>query len=328
MKAVLNKLYEHEKLSTAEAKDLLINITKEKYDPYQVASFLTVFNMRPVAVDELTGFKEALLELCVKFDLGTRECIDIVGTGGDGKDTFNISTLSAVVIAGAGFKVAKHGNYSVSSVCGSSNVLEHLGYQFTNDEDQLRRQFDEQNICFLHAPKFHPAMKSVAPIRKAMGVKTFFNMLGPLVNPIQPKYNMLGVFNKPLSRLYQSILSKEDKDFTIVYALDGYDEVSLTGDFLLRRKDGDQILSPADIGKQHYRQTDIHGGESVEDAAEIFMKVLEGQGTKAQTDVVCSNAGLAIHTMHASESMQDCIAKAHDSIASGRALLNFKKLIN
>ena len=328
MKELLNKLFEHQKLTRLEAKEILVNITQEKYDFHQVAAFLTVFNMRPVTVEELSGFRDALLELCIQIDLGTNECIDIVGTGGDGKDTFNISTLSAVVIAGAGFKVAKHGNYSVSSVCGSSDVLEHFGYKFTNDEDSLRRQFEENNLCFLHAPKFHPSMKSVAPLRRSLKVKTFFNMLGPLVNPIQPKYSFLGVFNKPLSRLYQSILINANKEFSVVYALDGYDEISLTGDFLLRKKDGENVLSPTDIGKTTYAQSDIHGGDSVREAAEIFEKVLNGTGTKAQNDVVTANAGLAIHTQSKNKSILDCIAMAQESIDSKKALNNFKKLIS
>lgn len=327
MKATLNRLYSHEKLSRQEAKDILIGITAEKYDPIQVASFLTAYNMRPVSVDELAGFKEALLELAVKINLDAEECIDIVGTGGDGKNTFNISTLSAVVIAGAGYKVAKHGNYSVSSVCGSSNVLENLGYQFTNDAGILQEQLDKNNICFLHAPKFHPAMKSVAGIRKSLGVKTFFNMLGPLVNPIQPAHSFLGVFSKPLSRIYQSILREDDRSFSVIYALDGYDEVSLTGDFLLRNKDGDQIISPRELGLDNYKQKDIHGGSSVKEASEIFMNILEGNGTQAQNDVVSVNAGLAIHTKEKNKSMKECIAIAKESMLSKRALNNFNKLI-
>lgn len=328
MKTTLNKLFSHDKLSKQEAKDLLLQITEEKFDPIEVASFVTVFNMRPISVDELTGFKDALLEKCVKIDLGTNECIDIVGTGGDGKDTFNISTLSAVVIAGAGYKVLKHGNYSVSSHCGSSNVLEKLGYTFTNDQNVLNRQFDRNNLCFLHAPKFHPAMKALAPIRKALKVKTFFNMLGPLVNPCQPKYNFLGVFNKPLSRLYQCILNDHNKTFAVVYAIDGYDEISLTGDFLLRTNKGQELLSPSDLNLKVYHASEISGGKTVKDSADIFINVLNGKGTAAQVDVVSANAGLAIHTMFPEKSKIDCIEEAKESILSKSAFNNFKKILN
>ncbi len=328
MKEVLNKLFSHEKLSRFEAKDLLLQITEEKFDALEVASFVTVFNMRPITVDELAGFRDALLEKCVKIDLGTKECIDIVGTGGDGKDTFNISTLSAVVIAGAGYKVLKHGNYSVSSHCGSSNVLENLGYKFTDDASKLKKQFAENNLCFLHAPKFHPAMKSLAPVRRALKVKTFFNMLGPLVNPCQPKYNFLGVFNKPLSRLYQCILKEDDKDFAVVYAMDGYDEISLTGDFLLRTNTGQELLSPADLNLEVCIPSDISGGKTVQDSADIFINILQGKGTAAQINVVAANAGLAIHTMYPNKSKLDCIDEAKQSIHSKSAFNNFKKILN
>jgi len=328
MNAVLNKLYAHEKLSRSEAKDILLQITEEAFNNIEVASFVTVFNMRPITVEELTGFRDALLEKCLIPDLRTNECIDIVGTGGDGKDTFNISTLSAVVIAGAGYKVLKHGNYSVSSHCGSSNVLEKLGYNFTDNNSELQRQFSENNLCFLHAPKFHPAMKCLAPIRKALKVKTFFNMLGPLVNPCQPKYNFLGVFNKPLSRLYECILKGDGKSFSVVYAMDGYDEISLTGDFLLRTNKGQEVLTPSDLKMKIYQPSEISGGKTVQDSADIFVKVLSGAGSDAQNDVVAANAGLAIHTMHPDKSKLDCIDEAMRSILSKNALNNFKKILN
>jgi anthranilate phosphoribosyltransferase len=250
MKAILSKLFDHKKLTQQEAKDILTNIAAGKYNEAQIAAFITVYLMRPIAVDELQGFREALLELCVPVDLEGVPTIDVCGTGGDGKNTFNISTLSSFVIAGAGYKVSKHGNVGVSSNSGSSDVLQHLGYQFTNDVDKLKRQLDQANICYFHAPLFHPALKTVGPIRKQLSVKTFFNMLGPLVNPAQPKYQLTGVFSLELARLYQYIFQQiPDKQFAIVHALDGYDEVSLTGDFKVKMNSREAIISPQSIGK-------------------------------------------------------------------------------
>lgn len=328
MKKILTHLFEHKRLSRKEAKDILVKISNNEYNHSQIAAFMTVYLMRAISVEELEGFRDALLELCLKIDLGDLESIDIVGTGGDGKNTFNISTLSCFLVAGAGYTVTKHGNYGVSSACGSSNVLEHLGYSFTNEADQLKKQLDQANICFLHAPFFHPAMKAVAPIRRELGVKTFFNMLGPLVNPIQPKHQLLGVFNLELSRLYQYILQQTNRNYSIVYALDGYDEVSLTGDFKLRTQTGEKLLSPSSFGKKIYKQEDLHGGNTVPEAAKIFVDILEGNGTPAQVDVVTTNAGLAIQCFDASRSLEDCIAEAKESLLSKKALDRFKKLTN
>jgi len=289
---------------------------------------MTVYLMRAIAVEELQGFRDALLELCRPVDLEGVESIDIVGTGGDGKNTFNISTLSTFVVAGAGYKVTKHGNYGVSSACGSSNVLEYLGYQFTNDTDILKKQLDQANICFFHAPLFHPAMKTVAPIRRQLGVKTFFNMLGPLVNPGKPKYQLLGVFNLELSRLYQYIFQQTQRQFSIVYAMDGYDEISLTGDFKLRDNSGEYLISPEALGKPVLHPDQLKGGDSVEAAAKIFVDILQGEGTAAQNDVITANAGVAIHCIKPEQSMQVCIAEATDSLISGNALEKFKTLLN
>ena len=328
MKKLLNRLYEYQTLSRKEATEVLTQISEGRYNEAQIASFLTVYIMRPITVEELQGFRDALLNLCKPIDLEGLESVDIVGTGGDGKNTFNISTLSSFVVAGAGYKVTKHGNYGVSSVCGSSNVLEHLGYHFTNDADELKRQLDRANICFFHAPFFHPAMKTVAPIRKQMGVKTFFNMLGPLVNPAQPSHQLLGVFNLGLSRLYEYILQQTDRQFSIVYALDGYDEISLTGPFKLRSNSGEQVLSPEAIGKPRLRQEQLHGGDTVEEAAKIFTDILSGNGSDAQVEVVSANAGLAIHTIKPAVSLEACMDEARESLLSGRALERFGKLIN
>jgi anthranilate phosphoribosyltransferase len=329
MKAILGKLFDHKKLSKAEAKDILINISAGKYNEAQISAFITVYLMRPIAVEELQGFREALLDLCVPVDLEGVETIDVCGTGGDGKNTFNISTLSSFVLAGAGYKVAKHGNVGVSSNSGSSDVLQHLGYQFSNDVDKLKRQLDNANICYFHAPLFHPALKTVGPIRKQLSVKTFFNMLGPLVNPAQPKYQLTGVFNLELARLYQYIFQQiPDKQFAIVHALDGYDEVSLTGDFKLKMNSKEATISPQSLGKQILTQESLFGGDTVEEAGVIFMSILRGEGTKAQNDAVAVNAGVAIHCIKPTVSLIDCIAEAETALMSGKALKALEKLIS
>ena len=328
MKSILTRLFDHERLSREEACEVLINISSGKYNPVQIASFITVYNMRSISIGELQGFRDALLQLCNPFDLEGRKTIDIVGTGGDGKNTFNISTLSAVVVAGAGYQVTKHGSYGVSSSVGSSNVLMELGYEFTNDQEKLKRQLDKANICFLHAPLFHPAMKEVVPVRKQLGMKSFFNMLGPLVNPGQPFYQLFGTFSLELSRLYQYVMQETGRRFTIVYALDGYDEVSLTGNFKLRSNEGEKIVSPGELELSTRQQSDLYGGESPADAAEIFMNVLKNEATEAQVDVICANAGLAIHCIKPEQSLTDCIEEARESIVSKRALKTLEQVLN
>ena len=328
MKKILSRLFEHEKLSRAEAKEVLIKIAKGEYNHVQISSFATVYNMRPISIAELQGFRDALLELCVPFDLNGLETIDIVGTGGDGKNTFNISTTSSIVVAGAGYKVTKHGSYGVSSSVGSSNVLMALGYEFTNDTDVLKRQLDAANICFLHAPLFHPALKEVVPVRKDLKMKTFFNMLGPLVNPVQPSHQLFGTFSLELSRLYQYIMQQTGRQFSIVYALDGYDEISLTGKFKLRTNAAERLLGPEDLGKPTLLQSDLYGGETAEEAAEIFKSVLSNTATQPQIDVVTANAGMAIHCIKPAQSIEDCLAEAKESIVSGKALATLHKLIH
>jgi anthranilate phosphoribosyltransferase len=328
MKEVLSQLFEHERLSRETAKQVLLNISHGAYNPVQVASFVTVFQMRPVSIAELQGFRDALLELCIPFPLDGQETIDIVGTGGDKKNTFNISTLSAVVVAGAGYKVAKHGSYGVSSSVGSSNVLQALGYEFTNDTDVLREQLEQANLCFLHAPLFHPALKEVVPIRKDLGMKTFFNMLGPLVNPAQPTHQLFGTFNMELSRMYQYIMQETGRRYSIVYALDGYDEVSLTGPFRLRTNEIDTVLYPEDLEQKTVAPSALHGGNTAEEAARIFKDVLKDECTEAQREVVATNAGLAIHCLRPQKTMEACISEARESIQSKRALSTFIKLVN
>ena len=327
MKSILNKLFNHERLSKSEAKQVLIEIASEKYNDAHLASFMTVFMMRPITVDELSGFRNALKELAIKVDFSDYNTIDIVGTGGDGKNTFNISTLTSFIVAGTGQKVAKHGNYSVSSQSGSSDMLESFGYTFTNDESTLKKHLDKANICFLHAPKFHPAMKAVGPTRKALKLKTFFNMLGPLVNPSSPKNHMLGTFNLEVARLYNYILQEEkDINYGIIHALDGYDEISLTSGFKIFTKQGEQLINPEDLGLKKVQQSDIFGGENVADAAKIFKTILEGKGTDAQNNVVCANAGLAISTVK-EVSHQEGFEIAKDSLFSGKAKGSLDKLI-
>ena len=327
MKAILNRLIQHQQLSKEEARQMIINIADGQYNTSQIASFLTVYMMRSISLEELEGFRAALLELCIAIDLSEFDTIDLCGTGGDGKDTFNISTLSSFVTAGAGIKVTKHGNYGVSSGCGSSNVLETLGIKFSNDQDFLKRCVDQAGICILHAPLFHPAMKNVAPVRRELGVKTFFNMLGPLVNPAFPKNQLTGVFNLELARLYHYLFQKTDTNFTILYALDGYDEISLTGPTKAFSKNSERVLSPKDFGVLPLEAIQIAGGDNVDSSAKIFMNVIQNKGTQAQQEVVCANAGMAIATA-LNLSPIEGFEKAKESLLSGKAFEALTKLQN
>ena len=325
MKQLLNRLINHEPLTKEEARGVLVSISEGKYNSSQIASFLTVYMMRSVTLEELEGFRDALLDLCLAVDVSDYNTIDLCGTGGDGKNTFNISTLASFVTAGAGVLVTKHGNYGVSSISGSSNVMEYLGIKFSNDHDFLRRCLDEAGICVLHAPLFHPAMKNVAPIRKELGVKTFFNMLGPMVNPAFPKNQLVGVFDLELARMYGYLYQKGVKNYTILHAMDGYDEVSLTGAVKVISNISETILHPEDFGVQKIKQSDIYGGESVKSSAQIFTNILNGSGTNAQNNVVCANAGLAISTVQKC-SLATGFIKAQESLMSGNALGALKKL--
>ena len=327
MKEILNRLINNQSLSREEAKEVLTGLATGQYNNSQIASFLTVYLMRAIQVQELEGFRDAMLELCNPVDLEGYNTIDVCGTGGDGKNTFNISTISSFIVAGAGVNVAKHGNYGVSSVSGSSNVLEHLGVKFSGDSDQMKRSMDGAGICFMHAPLFHPAMKNVAPIRKELGVKTFFNMLGPMVNPAFPPNQLVGVFSLELARLYGYLYQNTEKNFAIVHALDGYDEISLTSDFKLISNQTEELVSPASIGFDALSQDQLHGGETVKDAAEIFNTILGGNGTQAQNNAVLSNAGLAISTVKQSPFVEG-INDAKESLQSGKALQSFKNFLS
>jgi anthranilate phosphoribosyltransferase len=327
MKAILNHLFENKTFSREQSKEILTNIAQGQYNNSQMAAFMTAYCMRSITVDELEGFRDAMLDLCLPAELGTHELIDLCGTGGDGKDTFNISTLASFVVAGAGYKVAKHGNYGVSSGCGSSNVMEFLGYQFTNDTSQLRKSVDEANICFLHAPLFHPAMKTVAPIRRELGVKTFFNMLGPMVNPAKPNNQLVGVFSLELARVYAYLYQKSGMNYTILNALDGYDEVSMTGDFKTFSPGGEQINTIEALGFEKISADQITGGSTVKESADIFMEVLNNEATSAQANVVLCNAALAIRTIHPEKSFGDCFYEAEGSLMNKKALKSFKILV-
>lgn len=325
MKALLSRLINHESISAEEAKQILISISKGDYNQAQIASFLTVYMMRSITVNELQGFRDALLELCLAVDLQTYDPIDLCGTGGDGKDTFNISTLSSFITAGAGVAVAKHGNYGVSSACGSSNVLEALGVKFSNDKDHLKRAMETANICVLHAPLFHPAMKNVAPIRKALGIKTFFNMLGPMVNPSFPKHQMVGVFNLELLRLYNYLYQKTEKNYSIVHDLGGYDELSLTNNAKIATNHSELLFSPDDLDLKSITAESIFGGNTVKEATEIFESIISGRGSKAQNAVVCANAGLAIATAK-QITHKEGFEYAKESLLSGKAKTCLTKL--
>lgn len=328
MKKILQYLFEHKTLSREKAKEVLINISRGVYNDTEIASFTTVFLMRSITIAELTGFRDALMELCVGVDLSGYDVIDIVGTGGDGKNTFNISTLSCFIVAGAGFPVAKHGNYGATSISGSSNVMENLGYRFSNDNKKLHHEIEKAGICFMHAPLFHPALKTVAGMRKNLGIRTFFNILGPMVNPASPKVQMVGVYNLEMARIYAYLLQQSASRFMIIHSLDGYDEISLTTDTKVITNEGEKILPAQYLGKRVVSPADIYGGNSAEEAAKIFLKILKGDGTWAQHAVVMANAAMALYATGEFSSYDECYDKSVESLESGRAYKVFETLIS
>lgn len=327
MKQILTELIEHRSLTKETAHRVLVDLAQGKFNLSQTAAFMTVYMMRSITVEELQGFRDAMLELCVeaRFD---QPVMDVCGTGGDGKNTINLSTLSSFVVAAAGQPVAKHGNYGVSSACGSSNLLEHFGYKFTNDHDELKRSLDRSNICFMHAPLFHPAMKNVAPIRKELGVKTFFNMLGPMVNPAFPTRQLVGVFSLELARQYGYLYQQSGKNFLILHSLDGYDEVSLTSAFKFFYNGGERLANPVDLGLPKVKYEEIKGGSTVEESAKIFMNVLENRGTPAQQSAVIANAAMALYCADVKSGLPSAVVKATEALKSGKALQAFKKLMS
>lgn len=327
MKKILQYLFEHKTLTRELAKESLLNIGKGVYNEHEITAFMTVYLMRSVMIEELQGFRDALLELCVPVSFDGEKVLDIVGTGGDGKNTFNISTLACFIVAGAGQKVAKHGNYGASSISGASNVMEQLGYRFKNGNDALQKELDTANICFLHAPLFHPALKVVGPIRKNLGMRTFFNMLGPMVNPADPAYQLVGVYNLEMARIYNYLLQQTGRQFTIIHSLDGYDEISLTSDSKVITNKGEQILTAEQLGKRMVDPGDIYGGNSVEESARLFSRILERNGTWAQNAVVLANAAMALHSTGNYTSYEQAYAAAVESLESGRAKASLDSLI-
>ncbi|MBO7203317.1 MAG: anthranilate phosphoribosyltransferase [Paludibacteraceae bacterium] len=327
MKQLLTRLFDYGNLTKEESMMVMQNIAKGKYNDEQIASFITVYLMRAITLDELLGFREALLSTAQRIDFSDYETIDIVGTGGDGKNTFNISTLACFVVAGLGYKVTKHGNYGASSISGASNVLEYLGVRFTTKEDVLRRSLDCSNMAFLHAPLFNPAMKRVAPIRKSLAVRTFFNVLGPLISPIQPKYQMLGVYSLTMLRLYNYISQQTGQCFALVHSLDGYDEVSLTSSVKILTNNQELVLEPSDFGSEKLCQNDIFGGNSIEEAACIFRKILNNEATLQQKNVVIANSAIALQLLNSSLSLDDAVLMARESIDSGKAKEAFLKFL-
>ena len=325
MKNIINRLIRQEILSKEEAKNVLISISSGHYNASQIAAFLTVYMIRSITIDELEGFREALLELCLPVDFSAYATIDLCGTGGDGKNTFNISTLASFVTAGAGFKVAKHGNYGVSSISGSSNVMESLGIKLSADSNFLQRSIDYANIAILHAPLFHPAMKNVGPIRKELGVKTFFNMLGPMVNPSFPKNQMVGVFSLELARMYSYLYQNTDTNFCILHGLDGFDEISLTDETKIISTTTEALLNADSFNLEPLSLHQIKGGETIEESAAIFYSILSGKGTQAQSNVVLANAALAIATLEKTNLLVG-FEKAKESLFSGKALQKLTKL--
>ncbi|MBX2845409.1 MAG: anthranilate phosphoribosyltransferase [Saprospiraceae bacterium] len=326
MKAVLNLLAEGEQLSRVESKEVMLKLASGEFSNEEIAAFLMALNMRPLVVDELLGFRDAMLEKALQVDLSEFESIDIVGTGGDGKNTFNISTCTSFVVAGAGYKVAKHGSYGVSSVSGSANVLMELGVGFTTDKSLLKTALEQANICFLHAPLFHPAMKHVVPVRKALKVKTLFNLLGPLLNPSQPKFGMIGVYKQPLAAVYAHLLRQTNMTFNVVHALDGYDEIALTGDTLSVDNTQEKTLRPQDFGADQIQPEAIFGGNTVPEAAQIFSTILNNEAPEAPKQVVLANAALAIQTI-TRKPLLEAKQEALEAINSGRAQQALKKLI-
>ncbi len=327
MKDILTYLFEGNTLGYDEAKTTLRSIGEGNQSEIEFASFLTVFLMRKITPSELTGFRDAMAELCLAVDLSAYNAIDIVGTGGDGKNTFNISTLASFIVAGAGIPVTKHGNYAVSSKSGSSNVLEYLGYTFSSNPEKLKADLDRSGICFLHAPLFHPAMKNIAPVRKALKVKTFFNILGPMINPSSPAYQLLGVYNKEVFGLYKEVYKNLDITHTIVYNLDGYDEVSLTDDFCFSNNNTEGIISPKEFAFRKIAPEKLFGGNTVEEAAKIFTDILDGNGTEEQNNVSVANAAMAIKTAHQTKSLEECVAMATESLKSGKAKMALTKMV-
>jgi len=328
MKKILSTLVAGERLSREESRTVMSGISAGKYNGEQIAALLSVYAVRKISGDEMLGFRDALLETALPVDLGTNEYVDIVGTGGDGKNTFNISTLACFVVAGAGYKVAKHGNFGSSSVSGASTVLEYYGAKFTSDINVLRKSLEEANICYLHAPLFNPGMKNVAPVRKSLGIPTFFNIMGPLINPARPKYMVHGVYNEDVMDLYEYVHCKMDSPYALVYGEDGYDEISLTSSSRIVVNGKHERLTPEDLGFTTYGMSSLNAGDTIEHAAQVFMNVLNNKAEDAQTSAVVANAAMAINLLKPELSFSDCVEQAQESLRSGQAKRSFERFLN
>ena len=328
MARYLEKLIEGDSLTREDTHGIMLGIVEGKYNDCQTSALLMAIQAKGITVDELLGFRDGILETGRHVDLGGVPTIDIVGTGGDGKNSFNIRTCAAFVMAGAGYKVSKHGNGGSTSVSGASNVLAGHGVKFTDDEGILRRSLDEAGICYLHAPLFALGMKWVAPVRKAIGIPTCFNLLGPLVNPCSPKYSLHGTANQTQMRLYTNVHQKIGDTYSVVTSYDGYDEISLTSGFKINTNYFEKVITPIDMGFKYVRQSDIYGGDTQEEARRIFDSVLENTSTEAQKNVVIANAACGISIMEDGMTMADTIEIARDSIESGKALEAFRKFLD
>lgn len=324
MKKILLKLFQHQILTQEEAAEVMSKIAAGEYNNEEVAAFISVYMMRSIELSELIGFRNALIETALPIDLSEFDSVDIVGTGGDGKNTFNISTCAGFVVAGAGYKVVKHGNYGATSISGASNVLEYFGAKFSINSDEIKQKLDTSGFTYLHAPLFNPAMKNVLTIRKNLGFRTFFNVLGPLINPAQPRNNLLGTYDLKMMRLYSYIYQSLDKKFSVVHSMDGYDEISLTYRSKVINNKGEQILEPEDIGFKRLKQAELTGGKSVADAASIFLNVLDNKATEAQKNAVIINAAVTIQTIEPDKTLETCINEATKALVNGKAKRAFE----
>lgn len=327
MKEILQYLFNHYTLSKSEAKAMMLEIAHNKFNDAEITAFISVFLLRSITLQELEGFREALLQMAVPVTLEEDGLLDIVGTGGDGKNTINISTLASFVVAGTGQKVSKHGNYGASTTTGASNVLEELGYQFKKNSEELNEDLAKANICFLHAPYFHPALQSVGALRKALGLRTFFNLLGPLVNPAKPQYSVIGVYNLEIARIYQYLLQKDSREFVLVHSMNGYDEISLTQDTKIITKYGEEMYSAEDLGFNAVSPESIQAGGTIGETAALFRNILEGKGTEQQNSVVLANAAVALQHTQRYGDYKECLLLAEDSLKSGKALQSLEMLL-
>lgn len=328
MKEILLYLSDQNILSKEEARDIMYKIGTGTFSEAEIASFLTIYLMRKITPQELSGFREALLDLCMRVDLSGFNTIDVCGTGGDGKNTFNISTLSAFVIAGTGAKVVKHGNNAVSSSSGSSNIMEYYGYKFSNDSKKIRRELENFHISYLHAPLFHPAMKYVAPVRKKLKVKTFFNILGPMVNPAFPNNQLIGVFNNEVMELYGRVYENTGINHIILHSSKGFDEICLTGDLNYMQNGLKKIMKVQELGFVEIPSSDLRGGSTIEESAEIFIRILENKGTPSQNNVVIANAAMGLQCYYPKKEYNECLQMARKSLLEGNALKVFKSIMD